>query len=108
VVVATAERGNFLLFEDLPVDCCGTCNSAPLNWDKSQSKERSMARKPSKRQLEQIYLAVEKHPGKRAGFIARLLDLHRSQVTRSLPGLEKHGYLLSEDQRGGLWPFYRR
>jgi len=67
-----------------------------------------MARKPNKKQVEQIYLAVEKHPGKRAGFIARLLGLHRSQVTRSLPGLEKHGYLLSEDRRGGLWPFRRR
>lgn len=66
-----------------------------------------MARKHNQRQLKQIYLAVEKHPGKRSGFIARLLGLHRSQVTRSLPGLEKHGYLLSEDQRGGLWPFRR-
>ncbi len=36
---------------------------------------------------------------------ARLLGLHRSEVTRSLPVLEDKGFHLIEDDRGGLWPF---
>jgi DNA-binding IclR family transcriptional regulator len=61
-----------------------------------------VARQPDPKQLKSIYQAVEKHPGKRAGFIARLLGLHRNQVTRSLPALEERGYLLSEDEKGML------
>ena len=67
-----------------------------------------MARQPDPKQLKSIYQAVEKHPGKRAGFIARLLGLHRSQVRRSLPTLEECGYLLSEDERGRLWTYRRK
>ena len=62
-----------------------------------------MARKPHIERLEKIYQAVEEYPGEKPGFIARLLGLHRSQVTRMLPILEEHGYLLAEDERGGLW-----
>jgi DNA-binding IclR family transcriptional regulator len=64
-----------------------------------------MARKPRPERLAAIYQAVENHPGERAGTIARLLGLERSEVTRMLPALEEHGYLVSEDERGGLWPF---
>ena len=39
------------------------------------------------------------------GLIARLLGLNRSEVTRSLPVLEEKGLYLSEDEKGGLWPF---
>ena len=64
-----------------------------------------MARKPDKERLHDIYEAVEDNPGKQPGFFARLLNLPRSSVNRSLPALEDEGYLLSEDDRGGLWPF---
>jgi DNA-binding IclR family transcriptional regulator len=64
-----------------------------------------MARKPDPKKVEAIYRKVEQHPGKRACFIARLLGLPRSDVTRSLPALEEGGFLLSEDEKGGLWPF---
>lgn len=64
-----------------------------------------MPRKPQIEKLERIYRAVETHPGKRPCFIARLLGEHRSQITRALPAMQDHGYLLSEDERGGLWPF---
>jgi DNA-binding IclR family transcriptional regulator len=64
-----------------------------------------MARKPKPEKLAAIYQAVEKHPGERAGAIARLLGLGRSEVTRMLPALEEQGFLMSEDERGGLWPF---
>jgi len=64
-----------------------------------------MARKPNPHKLAQIYAAIEKHPGSRPASIARLLGVPRSEVTRALPALEEHGYYLSEDRRGGLWPF---
>ncbi|MBI3174664.1 MAG: hypothetical protein HYZ25_13150 [Chloroflexi bacterium] len=64
-----------------------------------------MARKTDDKKLENIYNTVQEHPGKKAGFIARLLGLSRSDVTRSLPTLEDRGLHLSEDDKGGLWPF---
>ena len=67
-----------------------------------------MARKANPEQIEKIYQTIEKNPGVRAGFIARLLGLHRSQVTRNLPALEEHGYLLSEDEKGRLWVYQKK
>jgi DNA-binding IclR family transcriptional regulator len=66
-----------------------------------------MGRKANQEQLQAIYQVVIENPGEKPGFIARLLGLPRSQVTRALPGLEEQGYLLSEDDRGRLWPFNR-
>jgi Mn-dependent DtxR family transcriptional regulator len=66
-----------------------------------------MARKPQDERLENIYNKVEEHPGKKPGFIAWLLGLNRSEVTRSLPALEEQGMYLYEDEKGGLWPFSR-
>ncbi|HQU37588.1 MAG TPA: hypothetical protein PLR65_13465 [Anaerolineales bacterium] len=64
-----------------------------------------MARLANHDRAEKIYRKIEEHPGKKAGFIARLLGLNRSEVTRSLPVLEEKGLYLSEDKKGGLWPF---
>ena len=64
-----------------------------------------MARPANEDRAEQIYRTIEKHPGKKAGFLARLLGLNRSEVIRSLPALEARGLHLIEDDRGGLWPF---
>lgn len=64
-----------------------------------------MARPTNHDRAEKIYRKIEEYPGKKAGFIARLLGLHRSEVTRSLPSLEVKGLLISEDEKGGLWPF---
>ena len=66
-----------------------------------------MARKAQQERVERIYEIIEKHPGRRPGFLARLLGLDRSSVTRSLPILEEQGYLLSEDEKRGLWPYKR-
>lgn len=66
-----------------------------------------MARKPNPERLQALYEAVETHPGKRPGFFARHLKIERSAITRALPALEESGYLLSEDKKGGLWPFRR-
>ncbi len=66
-----------------------------------------MARKTNNNHLEGIYRKIEAYPGKRPGFIARLLGVDRSQVTRALPALEEKGLLLVEDNKGGLWPYRR-
>jgi len=63
-----------------------------------------MARKIEEKKLEEIYEKVEENPGKKPGFIARLLGLNRSEVTRSLPALEEKGLLVYEDDEGGLYP----
>jgi DNA-binding IclR family transcriptional regulator len=67
-----------------------------------------MARNANEDRMEKIFEAVEEYPGERPGFIARLLGLNRSEVTRSLPAMEERDYYLSEDEGGGLWPFRRR
>ncbi len=67
-----------------------------------------MARQPQDEKLERIYDTVEEYPGEKPGFIARLLGLNRSEVTRSLPALEDRDLYISEDERGGLWPFRKR
>jgi len=64
-----------------------------------------MARKTEDKKLENIYNKVKYNPGKKAGFIARILGLNRSEVTRSLPALEEKQLYISEDDKGGLWPF---
>lgn len=64
-----------------------------------------MARKTDDEKLENIYNAVKENPGKKAGYVARLLGLHRSEVTRSLPALDRKKLYLSEDEEGGLWLF---
>jgi len=72
--------------------------------DKTHNTEAEMVRKTEEKKLEKIYEKVEENPGKRAGFIARLLGLNRSEVTRSLPALEDKGLLVYEDEEGGLYP----
>jgi len=72
--------------------------------DKIHNAEAEMARKTEEKKLEEIYEKVEENPGKKAGFIARLLGLNRSEVTRSLPALEDKGMLVYEDEEGGLYP----
>lgn len=64
-----------------------------------------MSRPQNTQRLELIYRKIEKHPGKKAGFIARLLGLNSSEVTRALPSLDGKGLFISEDGKGGLWPF---
>ncbi len=67
-----------------------------------------MARKTQDERLESIYNKVEQHPGEKPGFIAQLLGLNRSEVTRALPTMEDRGLFVSEDDRGGLWPFFKK
>ncbi len=61
----------------------------------------------SKKQAEfaEVDRLIEQQPGIRPAEIARELGVARSTITRRLPSLEEAGYLYSEDDRGGLWPF---
>ncbi|GAB4544942.1 MAG: hypothetical protein Fur002_18580 [Anaerolineales bacterium] len=63
-----------------------------------------MARPQNDERAEKIYRKIEENPGKKAGFIARVLGLNRSEVTRSLPALDEKGLLVYEDDDGGLYP----
>ena len=67
-----------------------------------------MSRKPQDERKENIYNKVEQYPGEKPGFIARLLGINRSEVTRMLPALEDKGMYISEDEWGGLWPFGKK
>ena len=53
----------------------------------------------------QMDRAIQKHPGMTAADLARELGVARSTVTRRLPSVGEAGYLYSEDEHGGLWPF---
>ena len=53
-------------------------------------------------QMERILLA---EPGLTPSELADRLGVHPSTVTRRLPSMAEAGILLSEDKRGGLWPF---
>jgi DNA-binding IclR family transcriptional regulator len=66
-----------------------------------------MGRQTDQQRIEQINDYVSQHPGSRPAEIARQLEVPRSSVTRALPALEEAGHLLSEDRKGGLWPFRR-
>jgi DNA-binding MarR family transcriptional regulator len=64
-----------------------------------QRKEKDFA------QMDRI---IRQRPGIRPAELARELNVARSTVTRRLPSLEEAGYLYSEDEQGGLWPFKGR
>jgi len=51
---------------------------------------------------------VEQKPGITATELAKLLDVAPSTVYRRLPSMAEAGYLLAEDEKGGLWPFEKR
>ena len=65
-------------------------------------------RRANRERLQAIWKTVEQSPGIKAGRVAWQLRIHRSAVTRVLPALEREGLLMSEDARGGLWPWARR
>ncbi len=64
--------------------------------------------KRNSQEYEEMAQIIARRPGVRPAELARLLDVERSTVMRRLPALEEAGILLSEDERGGLWPFGRR
>ena len=69
---------------------------------------RCVVRKADRKRLEAIWQAVEGEPGIRPGRVAEKLGVSRTAVIRALPALDDEGLLLSEDQKGRLWPWGRR
>jgi hypothetical protein len=67
-----------------------------------------MSRKAEAQQLHRLAQAIARHPGRRAGFFARLLGWRHEAVNRRLVTLNDRGVLLAEDEHGGLWPFHRQ
>lgn len=65
-------------------------------WNKKQSAFDEMDR------------VIQKQPGIKPAELAREVGVSRSTVSRRLPSMEEAGYLYSEDDRGGLWPFRRK
>ena len=51
---------------------------------------------------------IEAQPGISASELARRLGVPTSTVTRRLPSMDEAGIYLSEDEKGGLWPFGKR
>ena len=58
-------------------------------------------------EYEEMDQVIQQNPGIKPAGIARQLHISRSTVQRRLPSMEEAGYLYSEDERGGLWPFRR-
>jgi predicted transcriptional regulator len=48
---------------------------------------------------------IEQQPGISAAELARRLEVDRSTITRRLPSMDEVGFLLYEDDDGGLYPF---
>ena len=61
-----------------------------------------------KTDFEKMFELIQQHPGVRPAELARLLGVSRSTILRRLPSMEEAGFLLYEDQSGGLWPFSTR
>lgn len=65
-----------------------------------------MSRKRIGVRVAAIYSATRLWPGIRMAEIAVRLGLHRSDVARALPELERRRLLLWEDDSGRLYPFF--
>ena len=64
-----------------------------------------MSRHASEEKMCSLYEVIRSYPGERPGALAEEVGLSRSEVMRLLPSMNDSGYLLFEDERGGLWPF---
>ena len=58
-------------------------------------------------EYEEMMELIEENPGIRPAELARKLGVSRSTIQRRLPSLDDAGYLLYEDDKGGLYPFRR-
>lgn len=65
-------------------------------WHKNQSDYEHMQR------------ILEQNPGMNATHLAKQLGVAPSTVQRRLPAMEEAGYLLYEDDKGGLWSFGKK
>ncbi len=59
-------------------------------------------------EFEVVDQVIQQRPGIRPAQVAKEVGVARSTIQRRLPSMEEAGYLYSEDDKGGLWPFGRR
>jgi predicted ArsR family transcriptional regulator len=64
-----------------------------------------MPRKANETHLQAVASLLQAQPGHKAGEYAHWLGIHRESFRRFLVQLNDRGVLLSEDDRGHLWPF---
>lgn len=62
-------------------------------------------RPPDYSRLERVYRLVERRPGQTYWQLAQVMGLRPGIITSLLCTMENHGFLLSEDEKGGLHPF---
>ena len=58
-------------------------------------------------EFEEMDRIIRQRPGISQAELARELGVAPSTISRRLPSVEEAGYLYSEDDQGGLWPFKR-
>jgi len=56
---------------------------------------------------EEMMELIEEKPGINPAELARKMGVERSTIQRRLPSMDEAGYLLGEDNDGGLYPFRR-
>ncbi|NOZ72657.1 MAG: winged helix-turn-helix domain-containing protein [Chloroflexi bacterium] len=59
------------------------------------------------REYQQMYEIIDQQPGIKPTKLADNLGVAPSTILRRLPSLEEAGYLLYEDEKGGLWSFHK-
>ena len=59
-------------------------------------------------EFEEMVDLIETQPGISPSELARRLGVPTSTVMRRLPSMDEAGILLTEDEKGGLWPFGKR
>lgn len=64
-----------------------------------------MGRNANQEDRQKLREVIEKHPTKKKGWFAQLLDWHPQKVERELAYLHEDDYLLVEDDDGRIWPF---
>ncbi len=64
-----------------------------------------MARKANPDRLQEAARLVMEQPGHLSAEYARRMGCQREAFNRLLAQLDEHGFLLSEDEQGRLWPF---
>ena len=64
-----------------------------------------MARKADPKRLQEAANLILEQPGQLSAEYARKMRCPRETFSRLLTQLDERGFLLSEDERGGLWPY---
>ncbi len=59
-------------------------------------------------EMQDTFVEIEQNPGVNSAQLAERLGVAPSTIIRRLPSMSDAGFLLYEDDKGGLWPFGKR